>query len=101
MKIKYKRGQRRYEVIIATCYMGSSTLDIINGKIVWRISSATPEDLRQTFPSKKLALQYANPQKGKAVTLRPKFNEKNCNGEFFREWRSFDGEVLKEVKWNI
>jgi hypothetical protein len=36
---------------------------------------------------------------GKAVIIRPSFNEVDEHGSFFREWRSFDGEMFYEIRW--
>jgi len=35
----------------------------------------------------------------RAVIVRPNFNEQDGKGHFFREWRSFDGSKLKEVRF--
>ena len=94
MKIKYQRNQRKYEVVIATCCRVIS-----DGKETWRANFEIGKHYRQIFSSKKLASEKAQPEKGKCVILRPKFNEEDCNGRFFREWRSFDGGELKEIKW--
>jgi hypothetical protein len=40
-------------------------------------------------------------EKGKSVLVRPQYNEKDEKGKFFREWRSFNGEPFKEVRWEI
>ena len=34
---------------------------------------------------------------GRSVLVRPNYNE----GTFFREWRSFNGEALKEVRFDL
>jgi len=39
----------------------------------------------------------AERKKGYCVIIRPIYNEKDEQGVFFREWRSFDGEEFKEV----
>lgn len=38
---------------------------------------------------------------GRAVLVRPNYNEKDEKGHFFREWRSFNGEPLKETRFNL
>lgn len=65
----------------------------------WISNFSAGEHFRETFPTKKLALEKAKPEKGKCVILRPRFNEKDCKGKHFREWRSFDGGELKQVIW--
>lgn len=38
--------------------------------------------------------------KDKAVIIRPSYNEKLEDGQsFFREWRSFNGEMFQECRW--
>lgn len=34
------------------------------------------------------------------VIVRPNYGETDEKGRFFREWRSFDGEPLKEIRWD-
>lgn len=37
-----------------------------------------------------------------SVIVRPNYNETNDKGErYFREWRSFHGEPLREVSWKF
>lgn len=38
---------------------------------------------------------------GRSVIVRPNYNETDEKGGFFREWRSFNGEALKEVRFEI
>jgi len=38
---------------------------------------------------------------GKSVVVRPDYNEMDAQGRFFREWRSFNGEELKEVRFPV
>ena len=38
---------------------------------------------------------------GRSVLVRPNYNEKDGKGSFFREWRSFNGEALKEVRFDL
>lgn len=101
MKIKYRRNQRKYEVIISACRRSTKLEDHMYGNPngSWVSNFEEGKHFRGTFPTKKLASEKAQPEKGKCVILRPKFNEEDCNGRFFREWRSFDGGELKEIKW--
>lgn len=39
--------------------------------------------------------------KGKCVIVRPTYNEEDSRGQFFREWRSFNGEPFYECRWNL
>lgn len=43
------------------------------------------------------ALSHRAP--GICVLIRPNFNEKNDRGDFYREWRSFDGGTFTEIHW--
>lgn len=36
---------------------------------------------------------------GRSVVVRPNYNESDADGTFYREWRSFNGEQLKEVRF--
>lgn len=36
---------------------------------------------------------------GQSVVVRPNYNEEDEKGKFFREWRSFNGEPFREVRW--
>lgn len=38
---------------------------------------------------------------GMSVIVRPNYNETDSKGRFFREWRSFNGEPFKEVRWEF
>jgi len=40
-------------------------------------------------------------EKGVCVIVRPNYNEKDDKGTFYREWRSFNGEELKEVVFRV
>jgi hypothetical protein len=57
----------------------------------------------QTFSSLTQAklLGAANKAEGKSVIVRPNYNEEDEKGRFFREWRSFNGESFKEVRWDL
>ena len=39
--------------------------------------------------------------KGLSVIVRPTYNEKDVQGRFYREWRSFSGEPFKEVRFSF
>lgn len=58
----------------------------------------------ETFTDMDAAKSLADSKLGKglSVILRPNYNETDENGKrYFREWRSFDGEALREVRWGI
>lgn len=40
-----------------------------------------------------------NSNEGFSVIIRPNFNEEDEKGRFFREWRSFNGSLFKEVRF--
>lgn len=56
-----------------------------------------------TFPSLDAAMEEGRFQcgDGRSVVVRPSYNEKDEIGCFFREWRSFNGEALKEARFAI
>ena len=57
-----------------------------------------------TFPTLEAAMAFGEPATGNGlcVIVRPNYNETDDAGKgFFREWRSFDGQALNEVRWNI
>ncbi len=55
------------------------------------------------FSSLEQARDFGEPARfgDLCVILRPKYNERDENGRFFREWRSFSGEEFKECRWEI
>ncbi len=53
---------------------------------------ATLEEARRVGESKRAD--------GMSVVVRPSFNEEDDNGRFFREWRSFNGEEFREVRFS-
>lgn len=57
-----------------------------------------------TFRNPDDASTFANTlcQQGKSVIVRPNYNETDETGKrYFREWRSFNGEPLREVKFGF
>lgn len=60
-------------------------------------------EFNQTYESLEEARQVAEGMRaeGKCIILRPNYNEKDVDGEFFREWRSFDGEKFKECRFSL
>lgn len=56
-----------------------------------------------SFPSVGRARVIGNQYraKGACVILRPNYNETDADGRFFREWRSFNGEPFKEVRFGF
>jgi hypothetical protein len=36
-----------------------------------------------------------------SVIIRPNYNEKDADGSFYREWRSFNGEEFQEVRFGF
>lgn len=37
---------------------------------------------------------------GKSVIVRPCYNEHDSEGRYFREWRSFNGETFREIRFD-
>jgi hypothetical protein len=56
-----------------------------------------------TFRNVESANDFAREllEPGVSVIVRPNYNEHDHNGRFFREWRSFNGEPFREVRWQI
>ena len=38
---------------------------------------------------------------GRCVIVRPTYNEEDDKGHFYREFRSFNGEAFKEIRFSI
>lgn len=58
--------------------------------------------LDKTYPTLEEATESGKFMcgKGLCVIVRPNYNETDSKGRFFREWRSFNGEALKECRWD-
>jgi hypothetical protein len=54
------------------------------------------------FDTSESAIHFAQEIKGsgRCVILRPRFNEKEKNSIFFREWRNFNGKEWRECRWD-
>jgi hypothetical protein len=82
---------KEVQVIISECaFIGDD----------WRVLKRKEE---KSFHNYIAAKKYADKKtaKGLSVIIRPIYNEKDSKGEFFREWRSFNGEAFTEVKWRF
>jgi len=68
----------------------------------WRLTLAETI-FRENFFSVEDARKAGEGFRGEriSVLIRPNYNEENDTEEFFREWRSFNGEDFAEVRWNI
>ena len=56
------------------------------------------------FPTLEEAMTFGGVStgKGRCVIVRPCYNEEDEFGKgFFREWRSFDGQPLGEIRWSF
>lgn len=64
-----------------------------------------PRLLDHPFLSVEEAMQFVKVRQlsedGYCVIVRPNYNEHDDTGSFIREWRSFNGEALKEVRFEI
>ena len=77
-------------LIVSKCYF-----DRKNGyRLGDRLFSATFGSVEEAM---KRAADCCLP--GVAVTVRPNYNEKDERGRFFREWRSFNGGALEEIRF--
>jgi len=97
-------------------YLRPGSVTLIVNRIVfdkelnsWRIISSGDSEneidgnlFKETFPSLEEAKRAAEifRTKGNSVTVRPNYNEVSNERVFFREWRSFDGEELKEIRFD-
>lgn len=63
------------------------------------VSDLAEGRIRFSDPLGALAYALAQRTNGKAVIIRPSFNETDEHGSFFREWRSFDGGKFAEIRW--
>jgi hypothetical protein len=83
-------GKKTVSVIVVLCsadnnsIFGSRLIDTAFDTLSWAQDQA--EDLKGT---------------GVCVIIRPNYNERYDDGkQFFREWRSFNGEDFKECRWS-
>ncbi len=69
----------------------------------WRGDFDVSKTLRIEFSSvaaaKRAAWGYK--RKGMTVIVRPRYNEVDKKGRCFRDWRSFDGGVLRECIFRL
>lgn len=80
-------------VIVSKCYTNREGVQCAYGD---RIVDESFSDVAQaTSRARK------ETREGVSVIVRPNYNEKDADGEFFREWRSFNGEPLKEVRFSF
>lgn len=83
------------QVIVVKCSKGE------NGYSSY--SSYGDRLIDKEFATQEAAMIFGEPLRGDklCIIVRPKYNERDDKGEFFREWRSFDGKDFKEVRWNL
>ena len=81
---------KHYQVIMSRCLHDR----IFGDRLV-------DQEIRSEHEATKLANDLTKCGSGYSVILRPSFNETDAKGSFFREWRSFNGESLREVRWSI
>jgi hypothetical protein len=90
----FPQKSRSVELVAAPCYRR-------NG--VWHGDFEVSKTTRLEFPTvhaaKRAAWSYK--RKGMTVILRPRYNETDAKGRYFRDWRSFDGGVLRECIFRI
>lgn len=82
---------KQWEVIVSHCYLEASGI----------VSLSRSAHIRERFDSIIDAAMLAGKNIGqnRSVIIRPTFNERDENGGFFREWRSFDGKAFQECRW--
>ena len=83
------KRNKTVELTIAPCYRRGNN---------WCGDFEVSKVTRLEFPSIQAAKRAAWGYKAKCkvVIVRPLYNEKDKRGQFFRDWRSFDGCVLRE-----
>jgi len=66
----------------------------------WRVWERVSEE---TYPTLDEAVAVGESKRAEklSVLIRPTYNEEDVQGRFFREWRSFNGEHFKEVRWPL
>lgn len=90
----------------------SETVEVIDNSCVWDKQHdcwrVTGEAIRTTYASLELARPFADAHrhKGRSVIIRPSYNEPDEGSKaqppwHYREWRSFNGEDFKEVRFSI
>ena len=78
-----------------------NTITVITCKCVGDLTVYGDRFVDATFTNLEhaMALGESLRAKGKAVIVRPNYNERDAKGRYFREWRSFNGSPLKETRW--
>lgn len=67
-----------------------------------RLQDLAYQDLESAYKVGAYCVEhYADSKIEVVVIVRPVYNEHDESGRFFREWRSFNGEPFKEVRWTI
>lgn len=87
-------GKKPVEVIVSRCVYDDRAQS-------WRVYG---EELhRQTYPSFEEARQVGSAAKGESISVivRPTYNESDAEGNYFREWRSYNGAEFVECKWRF
>ena len=77
------------EVLVSTCEPNGD-------RIIQRLS-----ETNCTLPLTAKRLALSERAQGRAVTIRPTFNERDpeTRESFYREWRSFNGGPFTEIRW--
>lgn len=81
--------------------MAKATISVITCKCVGDLTTYGDRFVDATFTNLEHAISLGESlrAKGKAVIVRPNYNERDSKGRYFREWRSFNGSPLKESRW--
>jgi hypothetical protein len=81
-------------VIVSRCEKGTKSGE---GRII------DERDFEVLFSSLEKAMTEGEGWRsdGICVIVRPNYNEEDEKGHFFREWRSFNGEKLTEVRFKL
>lgn len=66
-----------------------------------RTYGAAIVDTRMATVDEARALAEPHCAEGICVIVRPNYNEGEGVARFFREWRSFHGKPLTEVRWDV
>lgn len=97
--------KKTWDLIVVPCYTGNDgqwwidSVSAISMKIHEEKEGISPDSAYNQTSLLRRAEAFCKP--GLAVIVRPNFNDLHEHGELvgFREWRSFDGGPLNEVKF--
>lgn len=85
-----KRACGRASVIVSLCTADGSS--VYGDRLV---------DVTLDSAAAAMAAADEHRRQGYSVIVRPLYNETDATGEYFMEWRSFNGEPFRVCAWRI